>query len=133
MANEEQLLLAVEQSWNATTTYHRKFHPDSAERKRLGQSGPTALLLQDFLGGKIMAQTVELPYGERMVHYYNDVDGKILDPTRAQYDFYPEPVAFGEPTEAPRESFDVYHPETHLYEVLRHHVTLCLPPEPVLK
>lgn len=55
------------------------------ENKTLGQCAVTALVLNDFLGGKIMRCE-----SESGSHYYNLINGEIVDLTVSQFDSLPD-------------------------------------------
>ncbi|MBW2991309.1 hypothetical protein KY348_06440 [Candidatus Woesearchaeota archaeon] len=45
----------------------------------------TALLVQDYLGGKIVWARVKMPNGKKVSHYFNRINGKDEDYTREQF------------------------------------------------
>lgn len=57
----------------------------SPENPAFGQCVPTALIVNDYLGGKIVWAEATYPDGTKESHYFNEVDGKQLDLTRCQF------------------------------------------------
>lgn len=75
-------------SWGADTTCLNakslaKWRPDNAAH---GQCGPTALVVQDLLGGDLLVAEVTGGNEEDEVHYWNRFPGGIeIDLTREQF------------------------------------------------
>ncbi|MEO5949011.1 MAG: hypothetical protein ABIP74_01280 [Candidatus Saccharimonas sp.] len=91
----EQLTSAIQQGWSAETTSSPD-EWDAEHRPSRGQCVPTALVVQDHLGGSLERLATEFN-GTRETHYRNvGDDGTITDLTRDQYptdqDFIPAPV-----------------------------------------
>lgn len=75
-------------SWSADTTCLdakslTKWHPDNAAH---GQCGPTALIVQDLLGGDLLIAEVSGGNEGDEVHYWNRFSGGFeIDLTREQF------------------------------------------------
>lgn len=92
---------AIRRAWGGDTSADENWTPEKPE---LGQCAVTALIIQDLFGGELLRTVAN---GES--HYYNSIDGQIVDPTRAQFD---EPLELEEPVERERGyvlSFDYHH------------------------
>lgn len=75
---KKEFIEVIKDSWSNETTY-----PGSnwtKENPALGQCAITALVINDFMGGKIMRCIVE-----NGSHYYNLIEGKIFDLTASQF------------------------------------------------
>ena len=70
----------IEKSWSKETCYPMSCDDWSIDNPSLGQCAITALVVNDFLGGKIM----RCMCGD-ISHYYNIVNGEIVDLTREQF------------------------------------------------
>jgi len=91
----EKLTSAIHQSWSAETTASPD-EWDAEDHLSRGQCVPTALVVQDQLGGSLERLATEFN-GARETHYRNvGDDGEITDLTRDQYPadqaFVPAPV-----------------------------------------
>ncbi len=78
----------LKQAW----TIGSSTRPDEARKKTedpRGQSAPTALVLQERLGGTIQKLTVHFENGPEETHYRNVIDGEIVDPSWAEYENHP--------------------------------------------
>lgn len=82
---------AIRRAWGGDTSADENWTPENPE---LGQCAVTALILQDIFGGELLRTVAN---GES--HYYNSIDGQIVDLTRAQFD---EPLELEEPVERER-------------------------------
>ena len=84
----------VRASWNIDTTSSPD-EWDAQTAPERGQCVPTALLVQDYLGGDLERLATEFN-GARETHYRNVVNGEVVDLTRDQYpddqQFTPAPV-----------------------------------------
>ena len=118
--NQYSEIIATE--WTSqTSSTPDEWTPDKPER---GQCVPTALVVQDLLGGDIKrVRMTGLHIDES--HYYNVVNGEIIDWTDAQYDtmlvsMAPAPVdAHAEGYMSMRDRL-VTNPDTNArYELLR--------------
>lgn len=87
----EALRTALEQSWSVDTSAASGW--TEANRAK-GQCAVTACVVQDYLGGEILNTTATLPSGETVSHYFNLVDGGIVDLTRQQF---PNATQFSKP------------------------------------
>jgi len=70
-------ITALQKAWCRETSYYAKFEPDNLAK---GQCVPTALLVQSILGGDIYGCMVR-----RSRHFYNIVDGELVDYTAGQF------------------------------------------------
>ena len=75
----------VNMSFSKDTCYPGLRNKWNEENKTLGQCAITALVLNDFLGGKIMRCM-----SETGSHYYNLINGEIVDLTVFQFESLPE-------------------------------------------
>ena len=73
----KQLLI---KSWNSDTCFPGLRDKWSEENPSLGQCAITALIVNDFFGGKIMRCTASSGS-----HYYNIIDDNIIDLTVEQF------------------------------------------------
>lgn len=81
----------IKKSWSEETSNCDLLWPVS-----VGQCEVTSLLIKELLGGKIK----KCP-SVRGVHYYNEIDNKIIDLTSDQYDLGEEPLYFDSVEESP--------------------------------
>lgn len=77
----ENLETILNLSWEKRTCYKDSKKKWTFDKPYIGQCAVTALVVNDLLGGDIMKVKVN---GES--HYYNVVDGDIIDYTRKQYE-----------------------------------------------
>jgi hypothetical protein len=77
----EQLLTALEHSWDATSSYFSEWSKDNPAR---GQCAVTSLVAQDYLGGDIVRFIVEFN-GKQEKHYVNLVNDELIDLTMSQF------------------------------------------------
>lgn len=77
---KKELIKIIEMSWTKETCYPKLQNEWTEKNKSLGQSAITALIVNMFLGGKIMRCNSELGN-----HYYNLVNNELLDLTCAQF------------------------------------------------
>ena len=81
MTSDIELILrdVIPRAWGRDTSMSP---PDWSENNRAtGQCGPTACVVQDYLGGDILYCVVRLPCGNDVSHYCNMVDGRRIDLT----------------------------------------------------
>lgn len=78
MENLETILYL---SWEKKTCYKDSRNKWTLDKPYIGQCAVTSLIVNDLLGGDIMRVKV----GDES-HYYNVVDGKIIDYTAKQYE-----------------------------------------------
>ena len=86
------LQIALLNSWNKDTCYLPMENEWSPENPAYGQCYVTALIIQDYFGGKILKAIFEDETG----HFWNLVDNKEIDLTRIQFDkneIIPEPTS----------------------------------------
>ncbi|RJT75651.1 hypothetical protein D6T63_17695 [Arthrobacter cheniae] len=124
-----ELEQAFRQSWGADTTCLNaasltKWTPDNPTH---GQCGPTALVVQDLLGGDLLIADVTGGTEHDEVHYWNRFAGGVeIDLTREQFEphrIIGEPLVVVRPKEGPR----AYGQE---YRLLRTRVTAVLALDP---
>lgn len=77
----EELKKVIEVSWSKETCYPTLQDTWNNSNPSLGQCAITALIVNDFLGGKIM-RTMQ----DGISHYYNLVNGKVIDLTIDQFE-----------------------------------------------
>ncbi|WP_433758007.1 YunG family protein [Nocardia sp. CA-135398] len=87
----EVLRTALEQSWSADTSAASDWTQANHAK---GQCAVTACVVQDYVGGEILNTTATLPSGETVSHYFNLVDGGIVDLTLQQF---PDTTRFSKP------------------------------------
>lgn len=118
----EALKKALHTSWSADTTSASAW--TEADRAK-GQCAVTACVVQDYLGGEIVNTVATLPTGETISHYFNWVDGEMIDLTREQF---PDGTTFSKPKRKPgrhasTRDFCLSHDSTRRrYEILRSRV-----------
>lgn len=103
--NLKTLEKALRASWGKDSCYPPMRKDYDGSRPSYGQCHGTALIVNDYFGGKIFE--VEFPEGEG--HYWNLIDGKEVDLTRDQFDpdqVFPKPQIIGrEDTKESKEYF----------------------------
>ena len=112
MVNLTELKKAIEVSWSAETS----FVPDewSEDNPARGQCAVTALIVQDYFGGKIRKCDV---VGGADSHFFNELpNGEIVDLTRIQF---PEDTQFEHEKVTDREKTHSYPGTAGRYEILR--------------
>lgn len=82
---------AIRRAWSGDTSAYADWNPHRPEG---GQCAVTALVVQDLFSGELLRAVAN---GES--HYYNRIDGQIVDFTRAQFD---EPLELEDPVERER-------------------------------
>lgn len=78
----EPLRTALHHSWSADTSASVGW---TETNRAKGQCAVTACVVQDYLGGDILHTVASLPNGETVSHYFNVVDGRIVDLTQRQF------------------------------------------------
>ncbi|WP_206604345.1 YunG family protein [Arthrobacter pityocampae] len=110
-----ELERAFRVSWSAETTCLdagslTRWHPDNAAH---GQCGPTALVVQDLLGGDLLVADVSGGDEDDEVHYWNRFPGGLeIDLTREQFTDHRiigEPRVVVRPPGGPRAYVNEYH------------------------
>lgn len=76
----EQALMA---SWDNGTTSDPALW--TKQNPSWGQCAVTALVVNDYLGGKLVWANAVLPDGKNISHYFNNIDGNEIDLTRKQF------------------------------------------------
>ncbi len=92
----------------------------SEDNPARGQCGVTALVVNDILGGEI----VKTRY-EQLWHFYNIIDGKVIDFTESQFD---APIAYDDRTSNRNEAFADTNAQQ--YDHLKSAVQRCLNSQP---
>lgn len=77
---KEEVKKIIKMSWKKETCYPTSQKDWSKENPSLGQCAVTSLIINDFLGGKIMRCMCN-----GMSHYYNLINGEIIDLTVDQF------------------------------------------------
>lgn len=80
----DELTKIIELSWSKDTCVLSLQDEWNSEFKNLGQCDVTALIVNDFIGGKIMRCM-----SETGSHYYNLINGEIVDLTKNQFKVLP--------------------------------------------
>lgn len=78
----DQVADAIRSSWSAETSNYAEWSKDNPSA---GQCAVTACVVQDYLGGDILNVRALNSGGVGMSHYFNIIDGKIVDLTRGQF------------------------------------------------
>ena len=77
---QQELEKIIKLSWSKETCYPTLQNEWNEENPSLGQCAITALIINDFMGGKIMrCMCVDIS------HYYNFINNKIVDLTKEQF------------------------------------------------
>ena len=82
----------LEKCWSYETSVC--YNPDIAPIS-YGQCAPTAITVQELLGGDILKTYINKLNGGQVRHFYNRIDGEIIDFTSDQFDI---PEYWCEPT-----------------------------------
>ena len=77
---KSELEKIIRLSWSKDTCYPTCMYDWSIDNPSLGQCAITALVVNDFLGGKIMRCMCD-----GISHYYNIVNGELIDLTKEQF------------------------------------------------
>lgn len=91
-----ELGFLIEQSWSKDTCRAKYKDVWNESNPSLGQSVVTSLAVNDFFGGEICSC-----YSTKGAHYYNLIDGKIVDFTHGQ--FQGEGILYGMGEEVSRQ------------------------------
>lgn len=78
-----ELEKAVKQAWGKETSSD----PDnwSIENPAWGQCAVTSLVINDYLGGKLVWAEAVMPDGKKISHYFNNINNIEYDLTRCQF------------------------------------------------
>ncbi len=87
----EELKKVIEISWSKETCYPTLQDTWNKQNPSIGQCAITTLIVNDFLGGKIMRTMCN-----GISHYYNLVNGKVVDLTVSQFEGEIPNYALGE-------------------------------------
>ncbi len=88
-AKLDQLKEVLNQTWDEDTCFPNSWDESNPCK---GQCEPTACVVQDLLGGDIYKIVGDESIGAKGAHFFNVIDGEIVDLTAAQFD---GPVAYG--------------------------------------
>ncbi|MBT3691341.1 hypothetical protein HOG16_03825 [Candidatus Woesearchaeota archaeon] len=83
MVDEVRLEKAIMKSWCSETSLDSENW--SEKNPACGQCAITALVLNDYLGGKIIQSDAILLDGRTESHYFNSIGGEQIDITRRQF------------------------------------------------
>ncbi len=83
MVDEIRLEKAIMESWCRATSSTKEEWDDKNPAR--GQCAVTALILNDYLGGKIVQSDAVFPDGVTESHYFNSIGGEQIDITRQQF------------------------------------------------
>ena len=84
MVELSKLVEVLRKSWNRDTCYEGCVDEWSPDNPAWGQCAVTALVVQDYLGGKIVWTMLTLPDGRRAAHYFNEINEEEIDLTKEQ-------------------------------------------------
>lgn len=76
----EELYEILKKSWSKDTCFPSGRNTWSSDNPSYGQCAITSIVVQDLCGGKIMKCMCD-----EVSHYYNEIDGKIIDYTKDQF------------------------------------------------
>ena len=82
---------ALRASWSAETSNSAEWSKDNPS---MGQCAVTACVVQDYLGGEIVNVLASNEFGDGVSHYFNIIDGEVVDLTSGQFS---EDVIFSKP------------------------------------
>lgn len=112
---------ALVKAWNEETSYDPKNW--APENPAWGQCAVTALVVQDYFGGKLL-QVEVLNSREVSSHYYNELqDGREVDLTKRQFS---SRTIFRKPEYCDRRSIFSFTETVRRYEILRSRIKLAL-------
>ncbi len=80
--NYSKFKIALKKSWQKDTAYHKDAPNWTSTNPALGQCAITALLFNEFFGGKIYSGVSK----NGIVHYWNKKFGIKIDLTKQQFD-----------------------------------------------
>ena len=78
-----ELEIALQKSWSRETSSLPEHW--SPENPAVGQCAISSLIVNDYLGGKIVWAEVTMPDRQTSSHYFNLIDGQEIDLTRSQF------------------------------------------------
>ena len=79
----DMLKSAIERSWGARSSFDaEEWTPSNPAH---GQCAMTALVVNDFFGGKFLKVVATYPNGKVVSHFYNELESGIVDLTRSQF------------------------------------------------
>ncbi len=77
-----QLENVLKRAWSKDSSYYYAFDENNPA---LGQCAVTALIVNDYFGGKIVWCEVTRPDGQKISHYFNKIGNNEIDLTRSQF------------------------------------------------
>jgi hypothetical protein len=117
----DTLKAALERSWTRQTSANPVGW--SEENPAYGQCAVTALVVNDFLGGRLV-RVEATSHEEKVSHYFNELqNGQRVDLTLAQF---PAGTHFSQPEYRERDYVMSYAPTAERYRHLRDRVLLTL-------
>lgn len=117
----DALKAALERSWTRQTSANPARWSEA--NPAYGQCAVTALIVNDFLGGRLVRVEATSPE-EKVSHYFNELqDGQRIDLTSAQF---PAGTHFSQPEYRERDYVMSYAPTAERYKHLRDRVLLTL-------
>lgn len=82
-ASPEKLLPLLNVAWSRETSSDGDGWQET--NRAWGQCAITALLIQERFGGTLRRCKANLPDGQSISHYFNLIDGRMVDLTRQQF------------------------------------------------
>jgi hypothetical protein len=70
-------------AWSAATSFDANGW--TKDNPSYGQCAVTACVVQDLYGGEIVHADAITPDGDKIMHFFNNIDGKDIDFTREQF------------------------------------------------
>ncbi len=83
MINESKWELALKNSWTKETSSNPKNW--TLKNPVSGQCAVTSLIVNDYLGGKIVRTNIILSNGKEISHYFNKINNVEVDLTKQQF------------------------------------------------
>lgn len=94
-----------------------------ADNPSMGQSVPTSLIIQDYMGGDIMRGVVQLESGRTDSHYWNMIGPDRLDVTGYQYGPFISSITLKEPLLIPVREYLLENPDVQRrYDLLQQQI-----------
>ena len=125
ITESSRLEQAIQKSWSRETSSDPEYW--SEDNPAWGQCAVTAVIANDYLGGKIVWAEAKTPSGKGISHYFNYIAGEEVDLTRGQF---PEGTIIPPGIEKKKEyastrDYVLSFPATReRYEILKEKVTL---------
>lgn len=109
----EDIAAAFKEAWGADTSTDENWSPENPE---LGQCAVTALVVQDGYGGKL-----KRGLANGVSHYWNEINGEVIDLTRAQF---LEPIEITDESERERDYVLSYPATVARYNILKERIRI---------